>query len=222
MKMMRTCLAVCLLPVCLVAACQQAATPSVATREWYRTEGDRLDAAAKNQYKAKSFTDFVNSPTYRGSRDIWRGGAIQLYDPAHSRVEVLLKEQRGRLYIQNRIAMDFPLCSGRVGGSETPTGTFRISQKCREEYRSNLYGSFVNPATDAVVKSGVSSSDVPPAGTVFKGAEMPYWMRFNGAIGMHVGSVHRDAASHGCVRVPVEACSILFEKLGVGSVVIVK
>ena len=89
--MMRTCLAVCLLPVCLVAACQQAATPSLATREWYRTEGDRLDAAAKNQYKAKSFTDFVNSPTYRGSRDIWRGGAIQLYDPAHSWVEVLVK-----------------------------------------------------------------------------------------------------------------------------------
>ncbi|MBQ1189233.1 MAG: L,D-transpeptidase family protein [Lachnospiraceae bacterium] len=47
-------------------------------------------------------------------------------------------------------------------------------------------------------------------------------MRFNGAIGLHVGNVHRYSASHGCVRVPEEACAILFEKLAVGSEVIVK
>jgi lipoprotein-anchoring transpeptidase ErfK/SrfK len=37
-----------------------------------------------------------------------------------------------------------------------------------------------------------------------------------------VGEVHRYSQSHGCVRVPEEACSILFEKLAVGSRVIVK
>ena len=60
------------------------------------------------------------------------------------------------------------------------------------------------------------------AGATFRGTLMPYWMRFNGAIGMHTGVVQRDGASHGCVRVPEEACSVLFEKLAVGSKVIVK
>jgi lipoprotein-anchoring transpeptidase ErfK/SrfK len=73
-----------------------------------------------------------------------------------------------------------------------------------------------------VVERNVSANDVPPEGAVFEGADMPYWMRFNGAIGLHVGEVHRYSQSHGCVRVPEEACSILFEKLAVGSRVIVK
>lgn len=203
--------------VMLLLSCQQKNTP-----EWYRAEGDRLEAEARNKVVLKGFDAFVRSPGYRHSRDIWRGPAVNLYNPAESYVEVLLNEQRGRLYIEGRIAMDFPLCSGQVGGMETPKGTFRISQKVEKEYRSNLYGSFIEPSTGRVVQGGVSSTDPAPAGTVFQGAEMPYWMRFNGAIGLHVGNVYRSEDSHGCVRVPVEACSILFEKLAVGSRVMVR
>lgn len=201
----------------LLVACQQQRTA-----EWYQAEGNRMEERAQKSFVPKGFSDFVNSPGYRQSRDIWRGPAVNLYNPSRSYVEVLLNEQRGRLYIENRVAMDFPLCSGRLGGMETPKGTYRISQKVKQDYRSNLYGSFVDAATGAVVRSGVSSSDPVPIGAVFKGAEMPYWMRFNGSIGMHVGNVYRSGESHGCVRVPVEACSILFEKLGVGSRVIVR
>lgn len=185
-----------------------------------RAEGDRLETAAKHKKLAYTFEDFVASPHYRNSRDMWRGAAIEQYDPAHSEVVVLLDEQRGRLYIRGQIAMDFPVCSGRFGGHETPRGTFRISQKARE-YSSHSYGSFVD-ASGRTVKGNAAVGDSHPAGTHFKGASMPYWMRFNGAIGMHVGNVHRQGASHGCVRVPEEACSILFSKLGVGSKVIVR
>lgn len=186
----------------------------------YYAQGDKLEEATKDKRVSYTFEAFVNGPHYRSSRDIWRGPAIEQYAPRQSHVEILLDKQRGRLYIRNKIAMDFPICSGRFGGMETPAGTFRISQKVRE-HRSNRYGSFVD-ATGKKVKRGISSSDKAPAGTRFEGTMMPYWMRFNGAIGMHVGDVHRDGASHGCVRVPTEACSILFEKLAVGSKVIVK
>ena len=183
-------------------------------------EGRRMEMAAKDKKVARSFEAFISGPGYKDSRDMWRGKALEQYAPRHSRVEILLREQRGRLYINNRIAMDFPICSGRVGGHETPKGTFRISEKKRD-HRSSLYGSFVN-AGGVVVQGDAKSGDKAPAGSHFKGASMPYWMRFNGAIGMHVGNVYRSGASHGCVRVPVEACSILFEKLAVGSTVIVK
>ncbi len=183
-------------------------------------EGARLEEEARGKRVAFTYEAFVASADYRTSRDIWRGRAIELYDPQHSRVEILLREQRGRLYIREQIAMDFPICSGRVGGSETPKGSFRISQK-EKEYRSNRYGFYMD-ADGNYVQSGAVAGKAGPAGTTFKGSRMPYWMRFNGAIGLHVGDVHREGDSHGCVRVPEEACSILFDKLAVGSAVIVK
>lgn len=204
--------------VLLLAACQQ--SPE-SLQAYYEAEGDRLEEATRNVRKAYTFEDFISHYAYRETRDVWRGAALEQYAPKKSHVEILLKEQRGRLYIDGKIAMDFPVCSGRVGGQETPKGTFRISQKALE-YRSNRYGSFMSADGSKVLERNISVTDTPPPGGVFEGADMPYWMRFNGAIGMHVGNVHRHSASHGCVRVPEEACSILFEKLGVGSKVIVK
>lgn len=203
-------------PLACLFSCQQVSPP-----EDMLQAGDRLERETRNKQVARTFEEFTASPRYAFSRDIWCGRALELTDPQHSRVEILLSVQRGRLYIRDKIAMDFPICSGRVGGSETPTGSFRISEK-KLEHRSSLYGSFVD-ANDRVVKGGADSRrHKAPAGAHFKGALMPYWMRFNGAVGLHVGTVLRDGDSHGCVRVPPEACSILYSKLAVGSAVIVK
>lgn len=198
----------------LCVACSQP------TQEELIRTGDQLDAAARNKRVARTFEEFVASPQYRMSRDIWRGAAVQQYNPKQTRVEILLEQQRGRLYINNQIAMDFPACTGKGGAYETPKGRFRISEK-KLEHRSSLYGSYVNAAGN-VVKGGVRSSDVAPAGSHFQGTKMPYWMRFNGAIGMHTGTVLREGASHGCVRIPPEACSIIYAKTAVGTPVIVK
>lgn len=208
----------CLILLLAVAGCQMSPEQLQA---YYEAEGDRLEEATRNVRLACTFESFIANPEYRHTRDMWRGGALEEYNPAQSQVEVLLEEQRGRLYINGTIAMDFPICSGRVGGAETPKGSFRITQKVKE-YRSNRYGAFMSADGQRVVERNVSADDVPPEGAVFEGASMPYWMRFNGPIGLHVGNVHRESDSHGCVRVPEEACSILFDKLAVGSRVIVK
>lgn len=207
-----------ILPVLLATLLQ---TACETTPEDYYRMGDEMERATKNKKVGYTFEDFISSPGYRTSRDFWRGAALAQTDPANSHVEILLKPQRGRLYINGKIAMDFPVCTGRVGGSETPRGTFRITEK-KKEHRSSLYGCFVD-AQENVVQAKVKSSQKAPKGTVFQGTKMDYWMRFNGAIGIHVGNVvERQGESHGCVRLPVEPCEILFSKLAVGSKVIVK
>lgn len=207
-----------LLTLAAAALLPAACTP---TAEDYYRMGDEWDAAVKNKKVSYSWEDFIASPGYRTSRDYWRGKALEQHNPANSYVVILLNEQRGRLYINGQIAMDFPVCTGRVGGSETPSGTFRITEKKRE-HRSSLYGCFVD-ANDNLVRANVTSSQRPPAGAHFKGSKMDYWMRFNGAIGLHVGNiVERSGQSHGCVRLPEEPSAILFQKLAVGSKVIVK
>lgn len=166
-----------------------------------------------------SFEAFISSPSYRGTRDQWKGAALELFDPKHSKLVILTDEQRARLYIKDQIAMDFPICTG-TEDDPTPKGRFRITQKVIE-HRSSLYGSFVD-AEGEFIETGISSSDPRPAGTRYQGARMPYWMRFNGAIGVHEGLVYREQSSHGCVRVTPEAAPIIYEKLKIGSLIIVK
>lgn len=180
--------------------------------------------AGKNQRRKpnanQTFEQFIASPGYAMSGDFWRGAAILNTDPAKSYVEILLDPQRGRLYIDNAIAMDFPVCTGKEDTHDTPVGSFKVTQKV-EDHRSSIYGSFVDDS-GTIVKGGIKSSDSRPSGTTYRGASMPYWMRFNGSIGIHEGTVWRQGSSHGCVRVPKEVAKILYEKMGVGSRVIVR
>lgn len=144
---------------------------------------------------------FIADPSYRTTRDVWyHDGRIAAATKKNTRTVILTEEQRGRLFVNGEIAMDFPVCTG-TKGHRTPQGTYSISQK-EEFHRSTLYGDKVNGK--------------------FVGTAMPFWMRFNGAIGMHVGPVFRDEDSHGCVRIPPEPCKILFNKLGTGSKVSVQ
>ncbi len=166
------------------------------------------------------YEQFIHSEGYRTSRDIWKNDEqLTLANGRNSEVHILRDMQRGRLYVNGKIAMDFPVCSGK-GNQKTPPGKFRISQKAKE-YHSNLYGAVLD-ASGKIINSGATPSSPVPEGGHYVPAEMPYWMRFNGAIGMHVGNVYREENSHGCVRIPQEACTVLFEKLSAGSTVIVK
>ena len=93
-----------------LVACQQLTPEDL--QAYYKAEGDRLEEASRHVRMAYTFEDFIANPEYRHTRDMWRGRALEEYNPALSYVEVLLEEQRGRLYINGTIAMDFPVCSG--------------------------------------------------------------------------------------------------------------
>lgn len=185
-----------------------------------QTAPDGIHPRARNGYLPFSYEAFIHNPEYRYSRDIWRNDdRLSQANGRNGRVEILLDQQRGRLYIDDAIAMDFPVCTGK-DGKHTPKGTFRIQQKA-QDYRSNLYGAILD-ASGNIINSNATPSTRVPEGCEYVGAKMPYWMRINGAIGMHVGNVYRDENSHGCIRIPKEACSVLFEKLSLGSQVVVR
>ena len=59
-------------------------------------------------------------------------------------------------------------------------------------------------------------------GQIFYNAPMPYFMRFNGGIGMHTGYLPGYAASHGCVRMPHHMAEKFFDNVEVGTLVIVE
>jgi lipoprotein-anchoring transpeptidase ErfK/SrfK len=68
------------------------------------------------------------------------------------------------------------------------------------------------------VKAGVDvRKDPKPKGAHYVGASMPYFIRFNGAVGMHAGNVPDSPASHGCVRLPPRMARTFFKHVPIGS-----
>lgn len=69
------------------------------------------------------------------SRRTWKDERL-LKEAGTRAVRIRLRSQRGELLVNGRIAMEFPVCTGRQ--DSTPEGTYRILEKDRN-HRSNLY-----------------------------------------------------------------------------------
>lgn len=136
-------------------------------------------------------------------------------------IRVSLGEQRAYFYKGDKLVGVSRVSSGK-SGFKTPTGHFKVKGKKRE-HRSTLYGSYLDRNTHMVVRSDVDTrKDRRPPGTYYRGADMDYFIRFNGAVGFHAsGDVPNYPASHGCVRMPRHMAQKFFQYAPVGTPVIV-
>lgn len=130
--------------------------------------------------------EFRRSDNYRLTFRTWKNDTL-LHSPGQKRVVINLGNQRGICYVNEQVAMDFPVCTG-VPSHITPIGTYRISEK-DVHHRSNLYHC----------------------------AMPYFMRLTNSGIGLHVGDVYRVPASHGCIRVTRDACIALFQALPSGT-----
>src|SRR5919106_55385 len=103
---------------------------------------------------------------------------------AETSVEIDLQEQRAYLLQNRRPVLASPISSGRYGHL-TQTGSFKILQKERSHY-SSMYGKIVDARGRTVVADADADMRVPRGGK-FIPAPMNYFMRYDGATGMHAG-----------------------------------
>lgn len=107
-------------------------------------------------------------------------------------VIVSIPEQRLHVY-RNGVEIGVSPCSTGKPGHRTPTGVFTVLEKQRKHVSS-----------------------------IYKGAQMPNMQRLTwGGIALHAGNLPGYPASHGCIRLPMQFSSLLFEVTHVGTVVIV-
>ncbi|MBL6922006.1 MAG: L,D-transpeptidase family protein [Akkermansiaceae bacterium] len=136
-------------------------------------------------------------------------------------IRIHRSEQKAYFYKGTHIVGMSPVATGKTTHT-TPGGTFKISQKSKD-HKSSLYGVIRDNATGQVVNDDADTRKHKAApGQTFENAPMPYFMRFNGGIGMHVGHLPGYAASHGCVRMPKPMAIKFFENVEVGTPVIVE
>lgn len=143
-----------------------------------------------------------------------------IINPSNSRVIISLSKQRAYLMVGEEVYINTPISSGKHAGM-TPTGSFTILEK-DADHRSNIYGDFVD-RQGRVVRSGVSLKvDSAPSGTVYRGAPMTWFMRLTwSGVGMHVGILPGYPASHGCIRLPPDIAKLIYDKVKVGTSVLV-
>ena len=137
---------------------------------------------------------------------------------AQTAVEIDLEEQRAYLLQGGRPVLASPISSGRYGHL-TKAGSFKILEKEQTHY-SSMYGKIVDGRGNTIVADADADMLVPRGGK-FIPAPMHYFMRFNGADGLHAGYLPGYPASHGCVRMPEQYAIAFFNSVSVGTPVTV-
>jgi lipoprotein-anchoring transpeptidase ErfK/SrfK len=125
-----------------------------------------------------------------------------------TRLLLNLKKRRVFVYQGQKIIASYPVAIGRRGW-ETPTGQFRVIQMVREPV-------WEHPFTGQLVPSGKNN----PLGARWIG----FWTDGANFIGFH-GTPQENligrAVSHGCVRMRDRDIKALFERVQIGTSVIV-
>ena len=144
------------------------------------------------------------------------GGVVSLH--AQTAVEIDLRDQMAYLIRGGQVALATPIASGRYGHL-TPGGSFTILDKEVNHY-SSMYGKIVDRNGRTIVADADADMRVPSGGK-FIPAPMRYFMRFEGANGLHAGYLPGYPASHGCVRLPEQNAIAFFNAVEVGTPVTV-
>ena len=141
----------------------------------------------------------------------WKGDGVK----GEPRIVIDLSGQRVYFYKGDALVGESVISTGKKG-FETPPGEYKVIQKDKD-HASNLYGQFVSE-DGGVVRSNVDvSKDKAPAGSTFKGAKMPFFLRFHDGYGLHAGNVPGHRASHGCVRLPRTMARHFFQNVEIGT-----
>lgn len=161
---------------------------------------------------------------HRGKKDSTRDGILsfletQAYWDGDSMsgepcIVLNLTQQMIFYYKGGQLVGITPVCTGKEDYS-TPTGIFHVMQK-DTHHVSSLYGDFVSSDGEVVV-ANISSRHIPPYGSTFRGASMPFFMRLYGSVGIHGGLLPGVPDSHGCIRVPSKMAEIFFQNTPLGT-----
>jgi hypothetical protein len=129
-------------------------------------------------------------------------------------IDLDLSAQTATLYQDGEVVYTSPISSGRFG-HPTPVGDFEVIEK-DPDHHSTLYGKIID-SRGHVVKSSADCATAVPQGCHFEQAPMKWFLRFDGAAGMHAGALPGYPASHGCVRMPAGKAKLFYDIAEVGT-----
>ena len=188
----------------------------------------RAAPKAKSTFRAKSgsYAAFKHSNRYPKSYSVYRNNALlRKARKGNTKIVVDVSQQRIRLYVGSKVAIDSPCTTGARHKIEpntrtyrdkhTPMGHFRITEKLADK-RSSIFGKLYR-GKKMVWRGDRRKYHGPKARYV--GASLKNWMRLTSSgIGLHGSKyVKRYPATNGCVRIPFSVVRQIFKHVKVGT-----
>ncbi len=133
-------------------------------------------------------------------------------------VKIIVDEQKAHIY-KGKTEIGWTTVASGIHKYPTPVGNFKVLERVEDKH-SNLYGRIFDKDGKVVCSDARVGRDEIPEGGHFEGAHMAFWMRVtDDGVGMHVGPIPHPGsrASHGCIRLPLEAAKHLFETVSIGT-----
>ncbi len=218
---------VCLLAVMALPSCGRFFSPRLMPEDERKIAAleARIEAIPSGpdygDYPENSYEFFVSHRYYLDTMVVYKDSELLEKADASCPIYICLGQQRGRLYVDGRVALDWPVSTG-TESTPTSRGSFVVLEKKRE-HCSGRFG-VIYAADGTVLEEDADSRKhtVPPGGR-WEGAAMPNWMRLtDSGIGMHTGMVvPGQRLSHGCIRMPHQVASSIFDIVSLGSPVYV-
>ena len=148
---------------------------------------------------------------------------------ARKKLVVDVSEQRVRLFVNGKVALDAPCTTGAKHKFEpntkiyrdkhTPLGTYKIREKIADK-RSTIFGDIYKNGR-RIYHGDRRKYRGSWKGVKFVGASLKHWMRLTSSgIGLHASKyVKRYPGTNGCIRLPYNVAHTLFAKVDKGTVV---
>jgi len=185
-------------------------------------------ATIKKPHPIKTYADFrkyTNYPkTYRVFKD---PKLLARANGRNTKVKIDVSDQRMKMYVGGRVALDSPCTTGAkrklepntrtIRNKATPQGTFKITEKLADK-RSTIFGDIYKDGK-RIYHGDRRKYKGSWDGVKFVGASLKNWMRLtDSGIGLHGSKyVKRYPASNGCVRLPYTVANTVFQKVKPGT-----
>ena len=176
----------------------------------------------------KTHRDFVKLVDLRKSYAIYKDPKLlRVASPRNSLLKVNIREQRIKLLVNGKVAIDSPCTTGAKHKLEpntktyrdkhTPTGVFRIMEKIADK-RSTIFGNIYRNGK-LIYHGDRRKYRGSWKGVKFVGASLKRWMRLTSSgIGLHASNhIKRYPGSNGCIRIPPKVATLIFKKVTKGT-----
>ncbi len=187
----------------------------------------------KASCEPKTHEEFKQITNLKKSYKVYRDKTLLAKSTAeNTKLKVDVSEQRVRLYVDDKVALDSPCTTGAKRKFEpntkiyrdkrTPMGTFCILEKIKDK-RSSIFGKYYK-GKKCVYKGDKRKFKGCKTKLRYEGASLKNWMRLTGGgIGLHASKyVKRYPGTNGCIRLPYGVSKTIFKYVRKGTEVTVK
>jgi lipoprotein-anchoring transpeptidase ErfK/SrfK len=186
-------------------------------------------AATKHpKHSIKTYADFRKYTHYPKTYRVFKDSKLLARaNGRNTQIKIDVSEQRMKMYVGGKVALDSPCTTGAkrklepntktIRNKSTPKGSFRITEKLADK-RSTIFGDMYKNGKK-IYHGDRRKYRGTKKGVKFVGASLRNWMRLTSSgIGLHASKyVKRYPASNGCVRLPYKVANVVFQKVKSGT-----